>query len=181
MAMIARLVVAAALSEGLSLWTAAHGRLKPALRLLAAATLAGAALLAAAADTGRVPKPAIVIEKGDKCVADTDTMRRDHMKLLKHQRDKTVREGIRSKQFSLNECIGCHASRKTGSVIGSKDNFCQGCHAYAAVKLDCFECHQAKARPALQSQAAPSNSELLASMLRGRGGQPDADPGAAKP
>ena len=124
------------------------------VRLLAAVVLAGTALLVSAADAGRVPKPAIVIEKGDRCVADKDTMRRDHMKFLKHQRDKTVREGIRTTQYSLNECISCHASQKTGSVIGSNDNFCQSCHAYAAVKLDCFECHQAKPRVFTPAAAA---------------------------
>lgn len=123
------------------------------VRLLAAAVLAGTAPLASA-DAGRVPKPAIVVEKGDKCVADKDTMRRDHMKFLKHQRDLTMREGIRTTQHSLNECISCHASQKTGSVIGSNDNFCQGCHAYAAVKLDCFECHQAKPKAFTPAAAA---------------------------
>ncbi len=153
-----------------------------------AAMLALWALGASAADSGRVPKPAVVIEKGDKCVADKDSMRRDHMKFLKHQRDKTMREGIRTKQFSLNECISCHASQKTGSVIGANDNFCQGCHAYAAVKLDCFECHQPKARPPVQApvqgQAAPADGELAASMLRGRGtppGVPDSDKETSKP
>ena len=151
--------------------------------LLAIATAILAAGFAHAADSERVPKPAIVIEKGDKCVADKDTMRRDHMKFLKHQRDKTMREGVRTEQHSLNGCINCHASQKTGSVIGSNENFCQGCHAYAAVKLDCFECHQAKpgaARPAASQGDAAANAELLASMLRGRGGQ-DAVKGAVKP
>ncbi|HQR46807.1 MAG TPA: hypothetical protein PK598_12435, partial [Thermoanaerobaculia bacterium] len=47
--------------------------------------------------------------------------------------DKTMHEGIRTKPHSLNECIACHASQKTGSVIGD-GGFCQSCHAYAAVK-----------------------------------------------
>ena len=66
------------------------------------------------------------------------------MKLLKHQRDETVHNGIRTKRYSLTGCIECHASRKTGSVIGSDQNFCQGCHSYAAVALDCFDCHASK-------------------------------------
>jgi hypothetical protein len=28
-------------------------------------------------------------------------------------------------------------------VLG-KDHFCQSCHNYAAVKIDCFECHSSK-------------------------------------
>jgi hypothetical protein len=94
--------------------------------------------------TGRVPKPAIERGKGDKCVNDTEFMRKNHMTLLKHQRDETVHSGIRTKQYSLNGCIECHASQKTGRVTGSDENFCQGCHSYAAVQLDCFECHASK-------------------------------------
>ena len=114
------------------------------LRSLGLAVLAGLTFAAAqAAEPGRTPKPSITIEKPGQCVEPTDLMRRDHMKLLKHQRDKTMYEGIRTKPHSLNECIACHASQKTGSVIGD-GGFCQSCHAYAAVKLDCWDCHQPK-------------------------------------
>ncbi len=123
-----------------------------------------------AAEPGRTPLPAIAIEKPGQCVEPTDHMRRDHMKLLKHQRDKTLHEGIRTKKHSLNECIACHASRKTGSVAGD-GGFCQSCHDYAAVKLDCWDCHQPKAKPAMQSQSGPSTGDLLNAMQRGRGGQ----------
>ena len=91
------------------------------------------------------PKP--VIEKavkGQQCVEDTEYMRKNHMKVLDHHRDKTVIEGIRTKKHSLKECINCHASEKTGSVAKSKDDFCVSCHSYAAVKIDCFECHSTK-------------------------------------
>ena len=112
--------------------------------------------LAAAADTGnppsRVPRPVVDAGQGDKCVANTDVMRRNHMRLLTHQRDETVHAGVRPRDTALEGCIACHASRKTGSVVGSDQNFCQGCHAYAAVKLDCFECHSSKAQ--LTSSAA---------------------------
>ncbi|MEZ5616557.1 MAG: hypothetical protein R3E35_15240 [Rhodocyclaceae bacterium] len=132
--MVAREIVGAA--------SAAQGRLKPALRLLAAVALVGLAGFAGA-EPGRTPKPSITIEKPGQCVEPTDVMRRDHMKLLRHQRDKTMHEGIRTKNHSLNECIACHASQKTGSVLG-KDGFCQSCHDYAAVKPDCWDCHQPK-------------------------------------
>lgn len=91
------------------------------------------------------PKP--VVEKavkGEQCVEPTEYMRRNHMKLLTHQRDETVHEGIRTKKYSLKECINCHASQKTGSVTAAKDNFCVSCHTYAAVKIDCFDCHSSK-------------------------------------
>ncbi len=113
--------------------------------------LASVALLAFAGDGNDsrvpVPKPSIA-SAGGKCVEDTAFMRRNHMELLKHHRDRTVHDGIRTTQHSLANCIACHASKETGRVTGSKDAFCEGCHRYAAVKLDCFECHTDKAKPA---------------------------------
>ncbi len=103
------------------------------------------ALLALPA-AAEVPKPVIAIAKPGQCIAPVEEMRRNHMDMLRHQRDRTLRLGEREAKVSLNACIDCHASRDNGSVLGDKENFCQGCHAYAAVKLDCFECHQAKAK-----------------------------------
>ncbi|MBI3523221.1 MAG: Hdr-like menaquinol oxidoreductase cytochrome c subunit [Betaproteobacteria bacterium] len=99
---------------------------------------------AVAADGGRVPKPVVKIERPGQCVAPPEVIRRTHMDLLVHQRDRTVHLGERGAKISLNGCIACHASKTTGSVLGSNENFCQSCHAYVAVKLDCFECHQPK-------------------------------------
>ena len=93
-----------------------------------------------------VPKPTIRIANEGACIAPAEEMRRNHMDMLKHQRDRTLRQGIRGEKASLNECIECHASKKTGSVLGGKENFCESCHSYVAVKLDCFECHQPKAK-----------------------------------
>lgn len=117
--------------------------------LLLTLAFGAVALAAAAGEGGRTPKPAVVIERQEACVAPPDVMRRTHMDLLAHQRNKTLREGVRGAQVSLNGCISCHASRKNGAVIGSRENFCQSCHAYAAVKIDCFDCHQAKAGTAV--------------------------------
>lgn len=94
---------------------------------------------------GAVPQPVIEMARGGQCVADAAFMRRNHMKLLKHQRDDTLRGGVRTGLYSLKACIGCHASQTTGSVNASSANFCQSCHAYAAVKIDCFECHASHA------------------------------------
>jgi hypothetical protein len=89
-------------------------------------------------------KPVVKIENPGQCIAPAEEMRRNHMEMLKHQRDRTMRQGIRGEKASLNECINCHASKATGSVTGH-DGFCQSCHTYAAVKLDCWDCHQPKA------------------------------------
>ena len=98
---------------------------------------------------GRVDVPKVTIEQGEACVAPVEEMRRDHMKMLLGQRDRTLRQGLRDTRFSLKQCVDCHASRKTGSVLGD-EGFCSSCHAYASVKIDCFECHT----PMRQSRVA---------------------------
>lgn len=86
-----------------------------------------------------VPKPV----KGEKCVEDTAEMRRNHMKYLLQHRDKTMHEGIRTKKYSLKECLECHvpAQEEAKAEAGEGQHFCQSCHTYAGVRVDCFECH----------------------------------------
>lgn len=119
------------------------------LAALGAVILTTAALAWAGADSGPraggAPKPVITkAVKGEQCVEDTDFMRKNHMKLLDHHRDRAVIEGVRTKKHSLKECINCHASEATGSVAAAKTDFCVSCHSYAAVKIDCFDCHSTK-------------------------------------
>ena len=85
--------------------------------------------------------PRLDIGKGGQCVEDVQWMRKNHMHLLRHQRDETVRKGVREKEHSLKNCIECHASTQDDSVIAREDSFCVACHRYEAVKIDCFECH----------------------------------------
>ena len=104
-------------------------------------------VLAAAQESGGVPGPVITKAQGDQCVADTDYMRRYHMKELTHQRDETVQSGVRTKKFSLKECVACHATTDDGGKpvsINAPGEFCASCHEYAAVKIDCFQCHATK-------------------------------------
>ncbi len=101
--------------------------------------------------------------KAGQCVEDTQFMRRNHMDLLKHHRNETMRKGIRTTRHSLKQCVECHASSKTGSVAASKDDFCASCHAYAAVKLDCWDCHATKPmkKPAaVAASPAPTASPM---------------------
>lgn len=88
-----------------------------------------------------VPPLDLDIGQGGHCVDDPQYMRLNHMKLLLQQRDETVRQGIRGGKYSLARCVNCHASKVNHSVLGTNRNFCQGCHVYASVKMDCFECH----------------------------------------
>ena len=100
----------------------------------------------------RVEKPTVTVDASrGACVAPPEEMRRNHMKMLQHQRDRTLRLGERGAKVSLNTCINCHAGKTSGTVAGSRAEFCESCHAYAAVKLDCFECHQPKAGQAVAS------------------------------
>jgi hypothetical protein len=106
--------------------------------------LAIASLAGPAAAEPRIPLPSLVQGKGEECVEPTDVMRKDHMQFLLHQRDDTVHEGIRTKTHSLKGCIDCHAARDEQGKpvpVNAPGQFCQSCHSYAAVKLDCFSCH----------------------------------------
>lgn len=80
------------------------------------------------------------------CVAPTQDMRENHMDYLMHQRDETVIDGIRGKPFSLTDCVNCHAQVDGNGEairIDAPGQFCQSCHTFAAVKIDCFSCHRA--------------------------------------
>lgn len=87
-----------------------------------------------------IPPPAM----GASCVEPTEVMRREHMQFLMHQRDETVHAGIRGAKHSLVGCIGCHVQRDAAGAaipVNAKGQFCASCHAFAGVRMDCFECH----------------------------------------
>jgi hypothetical protein len=111
--------------------------------------LTGVAL--AASPGGRTPRPMVEPARaGTSCVEPPEVMRRSHMDLLKHQRIEAVHGGIRGAKHSLKGCVDCHASRATASVSQAPGDFCVSCHRYAAVQIDCFECHSGKARAMAQ-------------------------------
>ena len=86
---------------------------------------------------------------GGQCVRDTEFMRRNHMELIKHDRDVTVHQGIRTVDGSLSACISCHANKgEDGHYIPvdaeqgiGGEQFCAGFHSYTGVSMDCFQCH----------------------------------------
>ena len=128
----------------------------PLAAALALVLMIAASAAMAAEPSGRTPRPAIEpAQAGTKCVAPPEVMRRDHPAMLKHQRDVTVHRGVRQARDSLQGCVGCHASATTGSVAQAKTDFCSSCHAYAAVNIDCFECHAS--RPAQRSAQAEAS------------------------
>ena len=102
-------------------------------------------MLSNAGELGPVP-PKAKMKASDKteCVEPVGDMRKNHMEFLKHKRDLTMREGVRTKQHSLTECIDCHVTpndKGEFARIGDDEHFCSSCHNYAAVKVDCFDCH----------------------------------------
>jgi hypothetical protein len=112
---------------------------------------AEAAMEKESGDNG-VPMPVIPTGQGDNCVDDTQFMRRNHMTMLRHQRDETMRQGIRGKQYSLKECVACHAVMGPDAMpvtVSSPKHFCRSCHDYAAVNIDCFQCHASRPGPSV--------------------------------
>ena len=104
-------------------------------------------------------QPAIPKGQGDTCVEETGFMRRNHMDLLDHQRDETVLLGVREKQYSLKECLSCHAVYGADSIpvtVANPSHFCRSCHDYVAVNIDCFQCHAS--RP--ESGEPPADHQL---------------------
>jgi hypothetical protein len=94
-----------------------------------------------------VPKAKAKATEEYGCVAPVNEMRKNHMKELVHHRDDTLREGVRTKKYSLAECINCHVSKDEKGAMpnfGEDKHFCSSCHNYAAVKVDCFQCHNDK-------------------------------------
>jgi len=82
------------------------------------------------------------------CVEPIDIIRRKHGIFLKHSRDDIVHHGMRTTQHSLVTCINCHvvpnAEGNYPSIKEGSKHFCRSCHTYAAVTIDCFQCHASK-------------------------------------
>jgi len=118
---------------------------------------------------GRVPIPRPTRGRGEQCVADTDWMRRNHMQALNHQRDATVHDGIRTVRFSLKGCVDCHAvPGADGKPVSfaSERHFCRTCHDYAAVRIDCFECHASRPPAAAANAGSTAGAPEAAALAR---------------
>lgn len=120
------------------------------------------------------PEPARHFSAEQKCVAPVEEMRKNHMKYILHQRDETVHEGIRTRQYSLEECVNCHAAKNDEGEyipVNAPDQFCYSCHSYAAVHIDCFQCHATRpVRPStlhtLSSSDSNHTNDKLSSDIR---------------
>ncbi len=141
-------------------------------KLLAGMIVTGIPLLLLAGNLQPVV-PQVPASKATQCVEPTEIMRRDHMEFILHQRDKTVHSGIRTTKHSLEQCINCHVNPDENGeyphyALGSEEHFCSSCHTYAAVKIDCFQCH----RDTPSESALTPNAKLQSGM-----GDTQHDPG----
>ena len=102
-------------------------------------------------------RPALPKAKAGPCIAAPQVMRRSHYAMILHQRDQTLRLGIRGGKASLKECVACHAADGPDGKpipVNAPGQFCASCHEYAAVSIDCFSCH-ATTPAAPQTAASP--------------------------
>ncbi|MDM8565313.1 hypothetical protein QUF74_06630 [Candidatus Halobeggiatoa sp. HSG11] len=117
---------------------------------------------------GEVPMPEIPKAKSNfsaeqSCVEPTDFMRQRHGLFLKHYRHDTMRRGMRTLQHSLVACINCHVTADESgnypTVHQSSKHFCRSCHTYAAVNIDCFQCHTSKPQESFSVDIGPVQSD----------------------
>jgi hypothetical protein len=104
-------------------------------------------LVVNATEQPTIPKAKKQFSAEQACVEPIDIIRRNHGDFLKHHRDDTMHRGVRTTQHSLIQCINCHVTTdENGNYPSIKDekHFCRSCHDYAAVTIDCFQCHASK-------------------------------------
>ena len=91
----------------------------------------------------------------------------NHPALLSHDRDQTVIDGIRDVEASIAECVSCHAVNGPDAApvtVESDQHFCRACHDYAAVKIDCFQCHNSVPDVADQAMLLPYRENPVADL-----------------
>ncbi len=95
--------------------------------------------------------------------------RKNHMDLMRHDRDLTLREGERDIQASLGQCFDCHAVEEAGEPVTyeNEKHFCRACHDYAAVNVDCFMCHRSTPSDNVlnRAMATPDEPNSIAAYL----------------
>ena len=90
-----------------------------------------------------------------------EIMRKKHFDFILDHRDKTVVEGIRTKQYSLTGCIDCHITPNAKGEYARYSevtHFCASCHQFTAVK-----CHADRPEEAIH-KAMSTNTSLINTM-----------------
>ena len=115
--------------------------------------------------------PAVPQATGEPHPEGNEFWRKNHMVLLRHDRDLTLREGEREDiQASLQTCFDCHTVKdEAGAPVPVEDerHFCRVCHDYAAVKPDCFTCHRSTPSDNVENRllATPDEPNSIAAYL----------------
>ncbi len=108
-----------------------------------------------------VPPPKQKYSEETVCVEPVDIMRKKHFDFVLDHRDKTVIYGIRTKKHSLIECIECHITANAQGEYArysQETHFCASCHQYAAVTIDCFQCHADQPEEAIRKAMNPNQT-----------------------
>lgn len=145
------------------------------INIVSGLLLAGFSMSGVADDkmSSRVSLPKYPQPVGEKCVEPTDVMRKEHMNMILHQRDETVHNGIRGAKHSLKDCIDCHAGydeKNQPIPINAEGQFCESCHTYTAVSMDCFGCHRTtpmEDNPRRQSSKRVDEGKIFAGSMSG--------------
>lgn len=130
-----------------------------ALTLIACAI--GITIAYANGDHADIPPPKQKYNEETVCVEPIEIMRKEHFEFILEHRDDTVIDGIRTKKYSLNECIDCHITANAQGKFArySEDtHFCASCHQYAAVNIDCFQCHADRPEEAIRKAMNPNQT-----------------------
>ena len=101
-----------------------------------------------------IPPPKGKYNEDTVCVEPVEVMRRQHFEYILDHRDQTVIEGIRTKKYSLTGCIDCHITPNAQGQYArysQETHFCASCHQFAAVTIDCFQCHADRPEEAIRA------------------------------
>ena len=104
-----------------------------------------------------IPEPE---DESLECVQPEDEMKKNHMNYILHQRDETMHKGIRTKQYSLKECINCHIPKDSTVRFGDDKHFCSSCHNFVGVSIDCFQCHMDRPMGAKPLGKSPHGAQV---------------------
>ena len=126
--------------------------------LLAVATV-GFATRGAADDW--TPRPVIPKAQGERCVEPTEVMRKWHNEIVRPADGSSAPRTL--PHHDIAGCVSCHAERdKNGAYVpvNAEGQFCESCHRFSAVSINCFSCHAAT------PQAAPTPAASTADHSR---------------
>lgn len=121
------------------------------------------------AEDDRSLLPDIPAARGDQCVEPTELMRRRHMEFILHQRDQTVHQGIRTEKYRFVNCIDCHVQVRADGTYPrhvDADHFCESCHRFSSVRMDCFQCHADRPVEAYTQRLSDTMKNRLSPPLR---------------